>query len=153
MLHPPDSDRNLDWLRRAVLAVVLAGAIGLGTELLLLEHYEDPWQLVPLVLLALVVPATGWLLGKPSPIAVRVFRGLMIACTLSGVLGMYLHYRGNVEFELERAPELRGLALFREAMQGATPALASGALLQLGVLGLLAAFRHPSLPLMRKQQP
>ena len=153
MLHPQDKDRNFAWLRQAVLVVVLAGAIGLGAELLLLEHYEDTWQLVPLVLLALVVPATGWILARPTRIAIRVFRTLMIACTLSGVLGMFLHYRGNVEFELERAPAVRGLALFREAMQGATPALASGALLQLGVLGLLAAYRHPSLPIPRTPLP
>jgi hypothetical protein len=69
----------------------------------------------------------------------------MALCLIAGALGVYLHYRGNVEFELEREPTLSGLALLWEAVRGATPALAPGALAQLGLLGLLYAHRHPLL--------
>ena len=54
----------------------------------------------------------------------RVFQTVMLLFLSSGVLGLYLHYRGNVEFELEMYPSLRGFGLFWEALKGATPALA-----------------------------
>jgi hypothetical protein len=69
----------------------------------------------------------------------------MLLCVAAGLVGVFLHYRGNVEFELEREPLLRGLALFREAVRGATPALAPGAMAQLGLLGLVYSYRHPAL--------
>jgi hypothetical protein len=54
-------------------------------------------------------------------------------------VGTFLHYRGNVEFELELTPGIRGLALFREAITGATPALAPGAMIVVGLVGLAYA--------------
>jgi hypothetical protein len=42
-------------------------------------------------------------------------------------------------------PSLTGFELFREAISGATPTLAPGAMLHLGLLGLLYTFRHPAL--------
>jgi hypothetical protein len=69
----------------------------------------------------------------------------MVLSLVSGVLGAWLHYRGNVEFELEMEPALRGLTLFWRAMRGATPALAPGTMIQLGLVGLAYTFRHPAL--------
>ena len=132
-------------LRRFLLALVLAGAAGLALELLLLEHYDSPWQWAPLVLLALVLLVGGAVAVRPERRLLHAFRGLMALCTAAGVLGVYLHYRGNVEFELEDDPSRSGLVLFWEAIRGATPALAPGALSQLGLLGLAVAFRHPLL--------
>jgi hypothetical protein len=132
-------------LRRALLVLVLFGAGGLVIELLLLEHFESAWQWTPLVLLAAVIPAGAVLAWRPSRRAVRIFQALMLLCVAAGVLGVYLHYRGNVEFELEREPLRRGLDLFWESIRGATPALAPGALSQLGLLGLAYTFRHPAL--------
>jgi hypothetical protein len=64
----------------------------------------------------------------------------MTLFVLAGILGIFLHYQGNVEFELEQNPGASRWALFREAVQGATPALAPGVMVQLGLLGLLYAF-------------
>lgn len=132
-------------LRRLLLALVLFGAGGLVVELLLLEHWDDPWQWTPLVLLGLVLVLGGLLARRPTRGLLRAFQLLMGACLVAGVLGVYLHYRGNVEFELERDPTLAGFALLWEAVRGATPALAPGALAQLGLLGLLYVFCHPLL--------
>lgn len=143
---PPSTPTELAArLRRLLLALVLVGAAGLIAELALLEHWDDPWQWTPLVLLAAVLVVGGTLWWRPGRGALRLFRGLMWVCVIAGALGVYLHYRGNVEFELEREPTLTGLALLWEAVRGATPALAPGALAQLGLLGLLYAFRHPLL--------
>ncbi len=132
-------------LRRVLLILVLAGAGGLALELLLLEHYDSPWQWAPLALLALVLLVGGVVAARPARRVLRAFQGVMALCTAAGALGVYLHFRGNVEFELEGDPSRSGIVLFWEAIRGATPALAPGALSQLGLLGLAVALRHPLL--------
>jgi hypothetical protein len=69
----------------------------------------------------------------------------MLAFLVVGALGVYLHVSGNVEFALERDPSLTGTGLLWKALRGATPALAPGALAQIGLLGLLYTYRHPAL--------
>lgn len=130
--------------RRLVLALVVIGALGLVTELLLLEHFEDAWQWAPLVSLTATILASAAVARHPSPGTLRTFQVVMAACVIFGVIGVVLHLKGNMEFELEGAPELRGWPLYRETIMGATPALAPGALAQLGLLGLLFSYRHPA---------
>ena len=113
--------------------------VGILIELLLLEHFEDALQIVPLGLLGLGVISLVWHARSPHRTSTRVVRAIMVLFLVSGVLGVFLHYRGNVEFERERRPQAGGWTLFREAMMGATPALAPGAMIQLGLLGLLYA--------------
>ncbi|HYD52006.1 MAG TPA: hypothetical protein VEA99_05240 [Gemmatimonadaceae bacterium] len=132
-------------LRRLLLVLVLLTIGGLLTELLLHEHWEDPWQFTPLVLLGVAAIPTLVLLARPSRGAVQAFRVVMGLCVVAGALGVLLHYKGNAEFELEGEPTLRGLALFWTAVRGATPALAPGAMAQLGLLGLAITWRHPAL--------
>ena len=69
----------------------------------------------------------------------------MILFVLSGLVGLILHYQGNAEFELEMYPSLNGLELFWEAIRGATPTLAPGTMIQLGLLGWVYTIRHPQL--------
>ena len=133
------------FLRGALLALVLFGALGMGLELLLLEHFESALQFIPLVLLALVLVSGAVLVRRSSVRAIQLFRAVMLLCVVAGAVGVFLHYRGNVEFELERQPLRHGFDLFWEAVRGATPALAPGALSQLGLLGLVYSFRHPAL--------
>lgn len=144
---------EVGWLRRAILALVLLGIAGLVVELILLEHYESAWQWTPIVLLALMLPVTlvSWV--RPGRIVLRVFQAGMALFVVAGLIGLWLHYRGNVEFELERDATLSGWALFWEALRGATPALAPAALTQLGLLGLAFAHRHPAIhrpPIVRR---
>jgi hypothetical protein len=69
----------------------------------------------------------------------------MIVFVLAGILGLVLHFKGNVEWALERHPDLGRMTLIWEALTGATPALAPGALAQVGLLGLAWSYRHPAL--------
>ena len=131
-------------IRRLLLALVGIGAAGLETELLLLEHFESVLQWTPLALLGVVLVAVVLVWRRPSSATVRFFQIVMAFCVAAGVVGIALHYRGNVEFELEHQP-LHGWKLFWKAIRGATPALAPGAMAQLGLLGLVYCFRHPAL--------
>jgi hypothetical protein len=133
----------LGMLRRALLTILLFGVLGMAAELYLLDHYEEWWQLAPLVLLGLSVPAIVWLAARPSAAALGALRTLMALFVVAGVIGVYLHYSGNAEFELEMYPGRAGFELFWESLKGATPALAPASLAWLGLLGLAYGYRHP----------
>lgn len=135
----------LHQMRRLVLAVVLLGASGLLAELLFIEHIETWQQVVPLVALGAGFGLGTLLAVRPAAPAIRAFQWLMSAFVVIGLAGLYLHYIGNVEFERERDPSIAGVDLVWESLRGATPALAPGAMIQLGLLGLVFAFRHPAL--------
>lgn len=122
----------------------MVSLVGTLAELLLLEHFEDAWQWAPIALLAAALVTLGWHTLERGPTSLNVLRGLMVLSMASGLVGLLLHYRGNVEFELEMYPDLAGWKLFRDAMMGATPALAPGAMLQIGLVGLAWTFRHPA---------
>jgi uncharacterized membrane protein YraQ (UPF0718 family) len=124
-------------VRRLLLGLVLVGIVGLITELLLMEHFDEWKQDIPLVVLALGLVSTVWVVVRPTAPAVRIFQAVMAAFVLAGVVGLWFHYRGNQAFELEVAPSVRGTALIWKALRGAVPTLAPGALVQLGLLGLV----------------
>ncbi len=87
-----------------------SAASGTGLELLLLGHFEEITQLVPLVLLAAGLVTAAWHLASARA-SVAALRWLMVLFVASGGLGIALHYRGNVEFELEMYPALAGMEL------------------------------------------
>ena len=139
------SHRAPPALRDLLLALLLLGAAGLLAELILLEHYESWWQWIPLVLLVVTVGDGLTVWRRPTRRTLAIFRGIMMACVVAGLAGFVLHFKGNLEFALERDPELTGIALVWKVLRGATPALAPGALAQLGLLGLVFTHRHPVL--------
>lgn len=129
-------------LRQLLLAVVLLGIVGLEVELALLRHAESFTQWIPHVALLIGLISTLAVYIRPGPATLRTFQVVMLIFLIVGALGVYLHFIGNVEFALERNPSLSGTALIWKALRGATPALAPGALAQLGLLGLLYTYRH-----------
>jgi len=140
-----DSD-SATAIRRLLLAIVVAGLVGSGVELVLLEHYEDSWQLVPLFFIAveiLVIMAHVVVGGAGTVRLIRATMGMLIVI---GLIGVVLHYRGNLEFQLEMDATQSRWQLFVKAIHAKTPpALAPGVMAQLGLLGLLYTYRHPSL--------
>ena len=133
-------------IRRLLLALVAFGLVGTATELVLLKHYEEFWQITPLVLLAaalgsVVAEAT---VGSARTLwALRLFMSLLI---LAGVAGVVLHYQGNLEFQADMDPTASQWELFKKVIRAkAPPALAPGSMMQLGLLGLIYSYRHPSL--------
>jgi hypothetical protein len=131
------------YLHRLLLAIFAFGSLGTVAELLLLGHYEDVPQFIPLVLLGLGVSSAGWYGRHPTPASGKAFQTTLVLYALGSVLGLVLHYRGNVEFEIERDPAIGGLTLFWEAITGATPALAPGSMLLLAAVGYAALKATP----------
>ena len=132
-------------LRRVLLALVIVGISGLAAELVLLEHVESWQQWIPLVALGVGFAAAVAAAVRPTRAVVRAFQAAMLAFVLAGAAGIWLHYTGNTEFEREMERGVGGLTLVWRALRGATPALAPGALAQLGLLGLVFTWRHPAL--------
>lgn len=131
---------SLTALRVALLMILVFGVLGTGVELLLLGHTEDVWQWEPLVVMAVGLPVLAWHVKIGSAWSRWSSVAVMTGFVASGMIGLILHYRGNVEFELEMVPALKGADLFQKSMTGATPVLAPGAMIILGLLGLLYAF-------------
>lgn len=132
-------------LRRMFLGLILLGIVGLIVELFLLKHTDSFNQWIPLILLGIGLVSTLSVWLKSNVFTIRVFRIVMIVFVAAGVLGVYLHYHGNVEWAHERNPDLHGLSLLWKAVRGATPALAPGSLAQLGLLGLILAWSESRL--------
>jgi len=135
----------LPTIRRILLALVLLGIAGLTVELLLLEHIESATQLIPFAVFGVGVAASVAVGVRPTHRSLRFFQVVMLLFIAAGLLGVYLHLRGNVLFEREQDPSARGLDLIWRSLRGGIPMLAPAAMAQLGLLGLVFAFRHPAL--------
>ena len=129
-------------LKRFLLIILVIGTLGTGTELLLLGHTDGWTQLIPIIVLGVSLLSTVAVALRPSPPLVYGFRGTMCLVLTSGIVGVVLHYQGNADFELEMRANIRGVELIWNALTGATPALAPGTMILLGLLGLLYSYRH-----------
>jgi len=137
---------TLGNIRRFVLALFGIGVLGTAADLLLTGHFEDLWQLAPLALLVVSALIVAWHLASGGRASLRAHQAMMALFIISGLIGTFLHLRANIEFEAEMYPELGGFELYWKAIQGASPpSLAPGAMIALGLLGLIYAYRHPSL--------
>ncbi len=134
-----------DTARRLLLGTFLLGLAGLSVELLL-GHVEDVTQLIPLILAALALLSLAYIGVGRGAASVLGFRAVMGLFILSGAVGAALHFRVNIEFQQEIDPAMSGWLLVQKAIRAkAPPALAPGAMVQLGLIGLVYTFKHPRL--------
>jgi hypothetical protein len=128
-------------IRRVILGVLLLGMAGLLAELTLIAHYEDVAQWIPIALLAagllfLLIDlrfARNW-----TQLLVQLTMVLIVA---AGALGVYFHFAGSREFQLEMDPQMRGTTLMWHVLRAKSPpTLAPGSMVQLGILGLGYAY-------------
>jgi hypothetical protein len=141
---------TLSTIRRALFAVLVFGVAATGFDLVLMQHYEDSLQLVPLVLLAVGLAVATWHGVVRSATSVRALQGTMALFLLAGAVGAGLHYRGGAQFQLEIDPSQSRWQVFKKVMRAkAPPVLAAGVMIQLGLVGLVYTYRHPSLGVPR----
>ena len=130
-------DHRLSTITTIILCVLTLGMVGLLAELLLISHYEDATQWIPLVLLAggLIALAVDLVFGRSwTQLAVQLTMVLVVA---AGALGIYFHFHGSREFQLEMDPQMGGANLVWHVMRAKSPpTLAPGSMVQLGILGL-----------------
>ncbi|MGB7219613.1 MAG: hypothetical protein WBD07_12500 [Vicinamibacterales bacterium] len=129
-------------LRRWLMGILVLGLTGTGVELLLLEHYEDSWQLVPVVLISSALAVLAWHGRRGHAASARAIRVTMVSFLIAGAVGIGLHFRGAAEFQLEIDATLNWWELSKKVMRAkAPPVLAPGIMVQLGLLGLAYGWR------------
>jgi hypothetical protein len=132
-------------IRRGLLAVLVLGMVGTLTDLLLLSHYKDTAQFIPLALLVTALAVVAWHLVRPTPGTVRALQAVMTLVVFAGLLGVGLHFNGAAGFQREIDPSLDWWPLIKKvARSQSPPLLAPGAMVQLGLIGLVYAFRYPT---------
>ena len=134
-------DNRLSTISMVMFAVLMLGTAGLFAELALIAHYEDAAQWIPLALLGagLMVLGVDRALGVSwTQLLVQLTMVLMIG---AGVLGVYFHFQGSREFQMEMDPQMRGTTLVWHVLRAKSPpTLAPGSMVQLGILGLGYAY-------------
>ena len=132
---------RLGLLRRWILVILVLGLLGTVTELVLLEHYEQPLQFVPLVLIVAAVSVLWWEFRRRDPASRRATQIVMGLFVLAGFVGFAAHFRGAAEYQLELNPDMSNWELLEKILRvKAPPLLAPGMMLQLGLLGLAYVF-------------
>ena len=135
----PTMTTTLTSMPRLLYLTLALMILGTGLELVLLEHYEDGWQWVPVIIFGLALLLFVVLLVKPAAFLLRAFRGLMVLSMLSGFLGVYFHLMANWEFETELHPTYSTWDLLTNSLTGALPALAPGSMVVFGLLGIITS--------------
>lgn len=136
---------TLAAIRKLLLAALCLGVLGTIGELILLRHIDEAPQWLPVIALTTAIPILIWHGASPGAASVRTLQALMAVFIVLGIAGVGFHFNGNVEFERELHPDERGWQFLRKTVAGATPVLAPGSLLLLGLIGLAHAYRHPSI--------
>jgi len=128
-------------MKKLLLAALVISLVGTAGELLLIEHFEGLWQIIPLLLIAIGITAISWFSLKPTKRSKQLLQVIMALFMVSGFLGFALHFNGNMEFELEMYPSMKGTKLIWETLKGATPVLAPGSMIATGLFGWAYALK------------
>ncbi len=132
---------RIELLRRWILVILVLGLLGTVTELVLLEHYEQPLQFVPLVLIVAAVGVLWWEFMRRNLASRRATQIVMALFVLAGFVGFAAHFQGSAEYQLELNPDMSNWELLEKVLRAkAPPLLAPGMMLQLGLLGLAYVF-------------
>ena len=146
MSSDPYESATLATVRRIILGLVALGTIGMMAELVLVGHYEDPDQLIPLALAGAGLTAITAVSLAPGVGTLRAFQFVMLLYAGAGVIGITLHYKANAAHFREIEPGLQGVARVKKVVTSAAPpALAPGLMVQLALLGLSYTYKHPQL--------
>ena len=132
-------------LRGILCGLAVLVFLATPVELILLEHTGDWQQLIPFVASFFGLVAAGWVTVEPSRTCLLGARAIAAAIGLITLIGVVLHFQANIELELEIHAGQAWTILWKQAVAGAAPLLASGILLMGALLILGATYAHPAL--------
>jgi hypothetical protein len=143
---PVTQDHRLRTIRTVMLTVLALGMGGLLAELSLIAHYADLTQSIPIALLAAGLVVIFIDLGARRPWTRVLMQIVMVSILAAGALGIYFHFHGSREFQIEMDPQMRGTRLVWHVLRAKSPpTLAPGSMVQLGILGLGYAYLRRTL--------
>ncbi len=135
----------VERLRRLLIGLAVFLVAGTLGELLVIEHYQETEQYIPIVMCVVALLALGAAILRPQRLTLQALRLVMLGMGLVSLLGLYYHVTGNFAFELEIRPNATLGDVFLQALGGANPLLAPGILGIAAVLALAATYYHPAL--------
>ena len=112
-------------VKKMIVLALLFMMIGTLLELYLLDHYEDAFQLIPVLCIAFSL----------INLIIKLFKLVLVLTSFSGVYGVFLHLQSNFEFEQDMKPTATNWELFSESLSGALPTLAPMSMLVLAFIG------------------
>jgi hypothetical protein len=132
-------------LRRFLLLMTTVSFLVVLVELVLEEHTKETLQFVPFALCAIGLIAVTAVLVRPLGSTLLALRVSMVIVALGGFVNIAVHLLENVSFEQEIRPNATTNAVIGEAIKGAAPLLAPGALIFAAMLALATTYYHPAL--------
>jgi len=131
----------LTIIRTVLFWTLMIAFAGLLVELTLLAHYEDVSQRIPLALPAVALIALVIDRLVPRRWTRRLIQLIMVLLIGGGLAGVYLHFAGSREFQLEMDPQMSGTTLIWHVLRAKSPpTMAPGTMVQMGILGLGYAY-------------
>ena len=122
-------------VKKMIVLALLFMMIGTLLELYLLDHYEDAFQLIPVLCISFSLINLIILFFKRSKIIIKLFKLVLVLTSFSGIYGVFLHLQSNFEFEQDMKPTATNWELFSESLSGALPTLAPMSMLVLAFIG------------------
>ena len=117
------AETTLRSVRRALFLLLVVGLVGTALELVLMEHLDDWWQRIPLVLIAAALGVLLWHRFSRTRRSIYALRTVMILFLASAGGGVVLHAKGNREFALETKPNLAAPSSRRRRAASASAAI------------------------------
>jgi hypothetical protein len=134
-----------DRLRRFLLVLAAFALLTTLAELWLVEHTQETLQWIPFILCGIGLVTIVAALLRPGNLTLITLRVAMAIVALGGLVGVGVHLLKNLEFEQEIRPNAATGTLLMNALKGAAPFLAPGALVFAALLALAATYRDPRL--------
>ena len=135
------TERRLRAMQLAIAAVGFAGVIA---ELVLHEHWAEPWQVAPFFLCGAGLAAIAGFAASPGRVTARLLQAVMLLAAAGAVIGTVQHLQGNFGFEREIFPDAPIAELVGGALKGVAPLLAPGGIALGALVAAAATYRHPA---------
>ena len=122
-------------LKNVIFCTLTFFLLGTLTELYLITHYTDIFQIIPIVCIGFSCFCFVVLFFKLTRLTLKLFKFSLLSNSFIGLLGVFFHLNSNYEFEKEMKPSSDSWGLFVESLSGALPALAPLNLVILSMVG------------------
>ena len=128
-------ENKFNNLKNVIFSTLTFFLLGTLTELYLITHYTDIFQIIPIVCIGFSFFSFLVLIYKVTRLTLKLFKFSLLSNSLIGLLGVFFHLNSNYEFEKEMKPSSDSWGLFVESLSGALPALAPLNLVILSMVG------------------
>ena len=130
-------------LRMIQLSISILGFAGLMAELVLKQHWRQPWQIFPFVLCGLAIIVSFVCIFKHGYVVFLMLRLVMIMVVLGAIIGIAKHLQANFSTVLRLGiADISSIEVLGEALRGFAPVLAPGGMIIGAILAASATYGY-----------